>query len=307
MKRVGFGVAAACAALVSMGAQAGPLMDAAMEGSTSGAASSREFVRCLTVAPGADEQKAIDYQIAQTRRKRVERGMTTYSAVGSITIPVYFHVITNGSSYNVTDAQIGEQMQVLNDAYSGATGGVATPFKFQLMAIDRTSNSAWSTMRSGSAAERNAKTALRKGTANALNIYTANVGDGLLGWATFPSGYASNPKQDGVVLLYSSLPGGNAVPYNLGDTATHEVGHWLGLYHKFQNGCTGSGDQVGDTNAERSPAYGCPVNRDSCKSKAGLDPIRNFMDYTDDSCMNLFTAGQSSRADGSWLTYRQGK
>ncbi|GEN07852.1 Pregnancy-associated plasma protein-A [Myxococcus fulvus] len=235
------------------------------------------------------------------RRFQSERAVSAFARpVGSVNIPVYFHVINKGTGVangDITTAMITNQIAVLNAAYA------STPFKFTLTATDRTTNTTWYNLGSGSSAERAMKTALRKGGKNALNIYSANLSGGLLGWATFPSSYASNPTMDGVVILYSSVPGGSASPYNLGDTGTHEVGHWLGLYHTFQGGCSTTNDSVSDTPAEASPAYGCPTGRNTC-SAAGNDPITNFMDYTDDSCMNSFTTGQANRMDSQALTYR---
>ena len=152
--------------------------------------------------------------------------------------------------------------------------------------------------------ENRPKNALRIGVANSLNVYTANIPGGFIGWSTFPWAYASDPKDDGVVILYSTLPGGSAAPYDLGDSLVHHVGHWMGLLHTFQGGCHGSGDYVADTPAEESPAFGNPIGRDSCPHDPGLDPIDNYMDYTDDFAMIHFTAGQDFRMDGCISIWR---
>lgn len=245
-----------------------------------------------------------EYEAALIERE-VNKWMSdhVFSQVTGGVINVYFHVINKGTGIangDIPSSQITSQINVLKSAFAG------TGWSFNLVSTDRTTNATWYTMGPGTTAEANAKNALRKGTADDLNIYSANPGGGLLGWATFPSGYNSNPKKDGVVILYSSVPGGSAAPYNQGDTATHEVGHWMGLYHTFQGGCKKQGDLISDTPAEKSPAFGCPNGRDTCSS-AGLDPIKNFMDYTDDACMNQFTSGQDARMDAQFTTYRFGK
>jgi hypothetical protein len=225
---------------------------------------------------------------------------------GSVVINVYLHVITSSSGAGApTSQQIGDQIATLNAAYAGQTGGVNTPFRFLLAGVDTTPNDAWFAAGPGTAAEAAMKSALRQGTAEDLNLYTSNPGGGLLGWATFPANYQSQSTDDGVVVHYASLPGGSFSPYNLGDTATHEVGHWLGLYHTFEGGCSRKNDGVNDTPAEQSATFGCPVGRDSCRD-AGLDPVENFMDYTDDACMFLFTQGQSDRMGSQWTSYRDG-
>jgi uncharacterized protein with PIN domain len=193
----------------------------------------------------------------------------------------------------VTDQQIADQVAVLNGAFAN------TNFQFSHLSTDRTNNSNWS---SGSN-EMQFKSALAVDPAHTLNFYTGNLGGGLLGWAVFPWSYPESSFWHGVVCLYSSLPGGSAFPYDEGDTGTHEVGHYAGLYHTFQGGCSGNGDFVADTPAESSPAFGCPAGRNTCTSP-GDDPIYNFMDYTDDDCMNHFTAGQSARMDAQMALYR---
>jgi len=281
-----------------------------------------KFLRCGTKNPTPEEARMIEDQfqalLARMNAKAPEGkgkpggggggGGGGGDATTTITIPVYFHVITDGSKGDVSGRLVSDQMVVLNDSYSGKTGDASTAFAFELKSTDVVINASWFNNCASSSVEASMKNALRVGGADALNVYSCNPSGGLLGWATFPSWYAGNPKDDGVVVLYSSLPNGGATPYDEGDTLTHEVGHWLGLYHTFQGGCAGGGDYVADTPAEKSPAYGCPVGRNSCRDPRGTyleDPITNFMDYTDDYCMYEFTAGQASRTLDHWNMYRK--
>jgi hypothetical protein len=257
--------------------------------------------RCGTAQLDAREAAEVESELGPVRGKPGGPAVAT--------IPVWFHVINVGPGLDdgdVSDSMIAAQVRVLNEAFAGGTGGAATGFAFVLEGITRTTNPEWFFMGIQSQAERRAKQALRRGGPETLNVYTTD-GGGYLGWATFPSSYASQPDQDGVVLYYASLPRGGCcgdVVYDQGDTATHEVGHWLGLYHTFQNGCSTNNDYVSDTPAERYPAFEC-VPRDTCTRYPGIDPIFNFMDYTDDPCMHLFTAEQSDRMSAAHVLYRQ--
>ena len=254
-------------------------------------------VRCAAAEPTAA-------QMAEARAA-VDEFVRMFGRQGdapppSVQIPVRWHVIRSGSSVsqgNIPDSWINAQIQVLNQAYSG------TGFSFYLAGTDRTTNRKWYTGCYSTGNERKMKRQLATDPAHNLNIYSCSPSGGILGYAYFPNSFNESSYMHGVVLLDQSLPGGNAAPYNEGDTATHEVGHYLGLYHTFQGGCTGNGDYVADTPAEASAAFGCPVGRDTCSSP-GLDPIRNFMDYTDDDCMNELTPDQSDRMHALTSTYR---
>lgn len=251
--------------------------------------------RCAAPIPTEAEMAAVRAQVDPYLAGFAENGYATTN------IPVAFHVVyysrRGTTTGNVPQSQIDDQIDVLNAAYSG------TGFSFYLASTDRTKNNGWFSRCYSSGTEKKMKQNLSIDPAHNLNIYTCNPSGGILGWAYFPDSAPESSYWHGVVLLYSSLPGGSAAPYNLGDTATHEVGHYLGLYHTFQGGCTAPGDEIADTPYEASPAFGCPVGRDTCP-QAGLDPIYNFMDYTDDACMDEFTSDQAARMQAMTATYR---
>jgi hypothetical protein len=168
-------------------------------------------------------------------------------------------------------------------------------------------NDAWYKVVPGKV-ERDMKRALYTGDSETLNVYVADIGAGLLGWAYFPQGYNSGRDYiDGVVMLDESMPGGTAgtgAKYGLGDTLVHEVGHWLALHHTFNAGCSASNDFVVDTPKEAHPQFDCPPDSTNTCAAPGNDPIHNFMDYTQDSCMYLFTAGQAKRMNDAWINFR---
>ncbi|HEX7255326.1 MAG TPA: zinc metalloprotease [Gaiellaceae bacterium] len=220
-------------------------------------------------------------------------------------VPVYFHVVHAGGVGNISQTVIDDQMEVLNAAFAGFYGGAASGFSFKLVAVTRTDNAAWHAAGPGTKDERDMKRTLRQGGWNALNLYATTAG-AYLGWAYFPGLPESRQYLDGIVVDWESMPGAStryAGRFDLGHTATHEAGHWLHLYHTFQGGCNNWGDYVEDTPPQRFPTSGCPEGQDTCK-EPGLDPIHNYMDYSDDPCYNQFTKDQVTRMQDAWLHFR---
>ena len=231
-------------------------------------------------------------------------------ADGSVRVETVFHVITKStptrSQRKRLQTMVQKQMDVLNAAFSGTTSSVAadTPFRFDLTTTNFVAHQQWANVTPGKV-ETDMKQSLHQGDSETLNVYAADIGGGLLGWAYFPKGYNEGRDfVDGVVILDESMPGGTVEPYNQGDTLTHEVGHWLMLEHTFANGCTAVNDGVADTPREAAPQFVCE-ERDSCEAP-GTDPIHNFMDYTEDFCMDHFTQGQADRMSDAWVEFRAG-
>lgn len=252
-------------------------------------------VRCSTVSPPPDRRLAIDRSL-----KSIEEAPMVPRAAGSVTVRVFFHIIKNSAGEgSVSETAVKNQIKVLNDAFAGmAPGGAGapTPFKFELAGVEEKTNDAWFEMAyqvQPTATEIDAKTTLNKGGMAALNIYTVRLPNRPFGWARFPW----DPENvQGVVIGFRTLPGGTQLGFNEGDTATHEVGHWLGLFHTFENGCNAPGDHVEDTPPESGPTTMCPFPPNSCPG-GGSDSINNFMNFTNDKCMFQFSAGQAQRMD----------
>jgi Pregnancy-associated plasma protein-A len=238
----------------------------------------------------------------------LDTGATTraYNPNFTATVPVWVHVITpDGTTGNVSRALINDQIVVLNNTYAGGEGGVDTGFRFTLVGVDRTVNADWYNAKPAGD-ERAMKRALHRGGPNTLNMYLSTASD-FLGWAYLPKVVTQgNAFLDGIVIDWESLRGASdryRGRYDQGETATHEVGHWLNLEHTFYRGCNGRGDYVDDTPYEATPTSGCPEGKDTCPAP-GIDPIHNYMDYSYDQCYTEFTAGQAARMQDAWLTFR---
>ncbi len=228
-----------------------------------------------------------------------------------VTIPVVVHVVWKANIENISDAQIMSQLDVLNDDFR-ATNSDATndwpqaadsEIEFCLATVDPDGNPTSGIQRrktnKRSFGTNDAVKSYSSGGLDAwpaddyLNIWVCNISGGILGYAQFPGGPDAT---DGVVndYAYFGTIGTATAPFDLGRTATHEVGHWLNLRHIWGDGGCSVDDFVDDTPLSDGANYGCATGHISCGS---LDMVENYMDYSDDACMNLFTSGQSDRMD----------
>ena len=249
-------------------------------------------------------------------QKFIQEGAASDRAV--ITIPVVFHVVYYNSTQNLSDAKLMSQLDVLNADFRRTNADAGnTPAAFQGVAADCEVSFCLATQdpdgNASSGIQRRSTTVNGFGTndnvkffssgglniwdrSKYLNIWVCNLSGGLLGYAQFPGGPAAT---DGVVCDYAYFGTiGATPPFDKGRTATHEVGHWLNCYHIWGDdgsACTGS-DGASDTPNQADEHYGCPsFPKISCSNGPNGDMFMYYMDYTDDACMNVFSAGQKSR------------
>jgi hypothetical protein len=231
---------------------------------------------------------------------------------GKIEIPVVVNVLYRTAAENISLAQIQSQIDVLNQdfnatnsdynsvpaLFSGVKTNVGISFVLQNVVRKSTNTTSWST--------NNAMKSATKGIAptsptTVLNMWSCNMGGGILGYAQFPGGAAST---DGVVMDNNAFgrTGTVTAPYNLGRTATHEVGHWMNLRHIWGDATCGS-DLVSDTPTHDTANYGVPAypHLSTCTGTP-VEMTMNYMDYTDDRGMYMFTTGQKSRMDALFVS-----
>jgi hypothetical protein len=218
-----------------------------------------------------------------------------------VNLKVKFQVVTdNAGTGDVSNSALVNQMAVLNATFASSM------FTFTMdpaTDIVRRRNTTYYT---GCYTQRDAMRQLWAiDVTRYINVYICSPGGGILGSSTFPnSPSGQNNTRHGIIVNRNTLPGGSFAAYNQGKTLTHELGHYLGLLHTFQGGCGATGDRVDDTPSQNTSTYGCPAGKDTCAGLPGLDPITNYMDYSDDPCMTEFSPGQAQRMHSETSLYR---
>lgn len=287
----------------------------------------------LTAQRNCEAMEVLEEQIRQdpTRQEslqqieRITERLIADKAVNGdvITIPVIVHVVYRSAAENISDAQINSQIQVLNDDFRRLNadrnqtpsifGGVAadTDIEFCLTEVIRKSSRRRRSFGTNDSVKGGKDGSVVVTPESAMNVWVCDIGGGILGYAQFPGG---NPSTDGVVCDYRYFgnTGTATAPFDKGRTMTHEVGHYLNLRHIWgDTGCNGD-DFVGDTPLAGGPNYtggSCSFpGPNSCNTGSGdlPDMFQNYMDYSDDGCMNLFTTGQSNRMRAAIQASRAG-
>ncbi len=266
-----------------------------------------KHVQMMGLTKYAAETERIEQHTAQWAPIVAQQRAANQNAV--VTIPVVFHVVYRTSTENISDAQIQSQLDVLNADFRRLNSDVDdiwpqaadTEIEFCLASFDPQGNPSNGILRVSTTVNgfgtNDAVKSASSGGSDAwpadeyLNFWVCNIGGGILGYAQFPGGGAAT---DGVVCgyQYTGTNGTATAPFDLGRTATHEVGHWLNLRHIWGDGACGASDFVNDTPDSDGPNYGCALGNVACNT---TDMVQNYMDYSDDGCMNLFTQGQTDR------------
>lgn len=285
----------------------------------------------------ADPQVLARRQAAEARLQAWQQDPAHANSLrgGPVVIPVVVHVVYKTAGQNVSTAQIQSQIDVLNEDFRALNSDIIPinhPFggavadcniEFCLASVDPQGNPTSGITRTVTAADDYAganqddvKFTSAGGHDNwdptrYLNIWVCNLGNQLLGYATFPDELTASPDLDGVVINYTAfgVGGSSLAPNDLGRTATHEIGHWLFLYHIWGDANCGD-DLVSDTEQAEAENYGCPSfpsnANNACGAGANGEMFMNYMDYVDDNCMNMFTVGQGNRMHSAISTYRSG-
>lgn len=201
-----------------------------------------------------------------------------------LSVPLHVHILQDSQGSNPVS------MEIINASVTRLNAGFARAgFTFQVESIETVVNDTWANVpRSNQGLLDEISAALNVRVRNAANVYIGLL-EGFCGFASLP--YSQDPNE-AVYLDYTCLPGGRES--DAYDTIIHEMGHFMGLLHTFApepNGCRGRGDYIADTPFQKIPHFKCK-RVDTCPRRPGLDPVRNYMDYTEDSCNHRFTRGQ---------------